>query len=505
MNKTNVIQEIPLDALVPREGNRKVGGFPRGELEELAATIKKIGVQQPAVVRPLEEGIYQIVAGERRWKASRLAGRETLPCIVRTLSDSEALLIHAVENLARENVHPLDEAASFSELLEQGYTAERIAEETGRSPALIYQRLRLRDLIDDARDLFANGTLTLGHASLIARLDPERQDEALEHFEQASRYDPVTVEDLDDWIKSELLMNLRNVQWKLDDATLLPEAGACFTCPKRTGAQEFLFQDMANADACMDRECFENKGKAIVERQRVKLAKQKPIEVTTSYGNQPRGTIHKHDITDCKKSDKDARPVLHVDGPNAGKVTYGKLLKGAQKNEDQKEELKAARKHELAVGKARAELHNAIFSDAIEAAGKSDLAHHGYPHSVLRLCFAELYYRAGNDAQNAIKRAMGWAPDRLNWPSLLKLLEKMDSHDLYRFLLVQAMAPHLKPNPNQGPEVPRSLRLITGALGVSLESKAKEIAKANGLKEKDINPEPLPRWDEREEDENEDK
>jgi ParB family chromosome partitioning protein len=142
------IQQIPLDQVVPHPGNRKVGGFDKEKLEQLAESIRAVGVQQPAVVRKAaENGKYELVAGERRWRAARLAGLEALPCVVRELDDVAVLKIQTIENLQREDVHPLDEAEGYARLIKLAkYDVETIAHELGKSISYVYQRLKLRDL-----------------------------------------------------------------------------------------------------------------------------------------------------------------------------------------------------------------------------------------------------------------------------------------------------------------------------------------------------------------------
>jgi ParB family transcriptional regulator, chromosome partitioning protein len=152
-------------------------------LAELAESIRAQGVIQPLIVRavaPTQEfsgpETYEIVAGERRWRAARLAGLSTVPVIIRELSDQSALAVALIENLQREDLNPIDQARSISQLVEEfDLTHDAIAQALGRSRASVTNLLRLLDLEDDVKHAIANGTIDMGHARALLPLDPERQ------------------------------------------------------------------------------------------------------------------------------------------------------------------------------------------------------------------------------------------------------------------------------------------------------------------------------------------
>ena len=179
------IEMIQLDHIEPHQKNRRIGGFDQAKLEQLAESIKAVGVQQPAIVRiiPLREGStvqYQLVAGERRWMASKIAGNDSLPCVVRELDDITAMKIQYIENLQRDDIHPLDESDGYGQLIAHaGYTIEMLAADIGKSASYIYQRMKLSSLIDEVRKLFIANKITAGHAILIARLGPDQQKEII--------------------------------------------------------------------------------------------------------------------------------------------------------------------------------------------------------------------------------------------------------------------------------------------------------------------------------------
>jgi ParB family chromosome partitioning protein len=175
------ILELGIDELEP--GRYQPRRHVREEsLAELADSIREQGVLQPLivrVVRPAHDSsgaTYEIVAGERRWRAARLAGLPTVPAIVRDLDDQSALAVALIENLQREDLNPIDKARSMARLVEEfDLTHDQIAKALGRSRASVTNFLRLLDLADDVKHSIVNGTIDMGHARALLPLDPERQ------------------------------------------------------------------------------------------------------------------------------------------------------------------------------------------------------------------------------------------------------------------------------------------------------------------------------------------
>src|SRR5205814_1275517 len=268
-------------------------------LAELAANIKTHGVLQPILVRPVPRGGYEIVCGERRWRASRTAGKDTIPARIVDLSDAEALELGVIENVQRENVHELDEGLGYKALIKQDptlYTVETLAAKVGRSPKYIYGRLKLAELTPSLQKAFYEGKLTAGHAAEIARLQPKDQERALSECFPGHRTTkailkdkdprPIGVRELRDWIQREIHLSLANAPFDANDPNLLPAAGPCSTCPKRSGSNPLLFADtIKRADVCTDRECFKAKVGALVEL-RVKQSEEageKPVKVSDTF------------------------------------------------------------------------------------------------------------------------------------------------------------------------------------------------------------------------------
>ena len=146
--------------------------FDDASLKELADSIAEHGVIQPLLVRPIGGGIYQIVAGERRWRASRLAGLKEVPAVVRELSDSETMEIALVENLQREDLDPIEEAEGIAQLIETySLTQEAAAQKLGKSRPAVANALRLLHLPQPVREMIRQGKLTQGHARALLSLD----------------------------------------------------------------------------------------------------------------------------------------------------------------------------------------------------------------------------------------------------------------------------------------------------------------------------------------------
>ena len=177
---SNEYRSVPISILVESATNPRKR-FDEKNLEELAASMRAQGILAPLLVRELEESKYEVVAGARRLRAAKLAELENLPVRVVKLTDAEAIEAQCVENLQREDIHPLEEALGFKSLLELGepaYTIATIASRAGKSEAYVYGRIRLADLIPPVAEAFLKDQITIGHALLIAKLSASQQQEA---------------------------------------------------------------------------------------------------------------------------------------------------------------------------------------------------------------------------------------------------------------------------------------------------------------------------------------
>lgn len=160
------------DIIPNKEQPRKT--FDEAALQELADSIKQHGVLQPLLVRPLTTGGYQLVAGERRWRASRLAELKEVPVIIKELSDTEAMEIAIIENLQREDLNPIEEAEGLQTLIDKcGFTQEEVATSVGKSRPAITNALRLLRLPEEVRQMTKDGDISAGHARALLAFDNE--------------------------------------------------------------------------------------------------------------------------------------------------------------------------------------------------------------------------------------------------------------------------------------------------------------------------------------------
>jgi ParB/RepB/Spo0J family partition protein len=344
------VQSIALERLAPNPLNpRKT--FDDAALGELVQSIKELGVAVPLLVRPRnkpyfasqgELGIsgkvwylactnivgrtnlvetfshqsepenkaaaekaalekngaedFEIVAGERRWRASKLAGKTTVPCIVRALSDADAADHALVDNLQRKDVEAIEQAEGFGRLLQAHGSIEAVAARVGKDVAYVTRHLKLRTLNTWSRQALRERLIVVDHALLLARLGVEEQDAELkwvldrdagsktpvdkvlkEQIEARKReskggyhWEPESVIQLKRHIEQNSGRKLSRAPWDLDDAALVREAGACNACPSNTKANTSLFADLAiEAPTCADGRCFEAKREQFVQ---IKLA-----------------------------------------------------------------------------------------------------------------------------------------------------------------------------------------------------------------------------------------
>ena len=165
--------ELSINDLEPNRTQPRQS-FDDGAMTELADSIAQHGVLQPILVRPLLSGGYQIVAGERRWRASRMAGLTTVPAVIRDLTDSEVMQLALIENLQREDLNPIEEAEGLQALIDRcGFTQDQVAASVGKSRPAIANSLRLLKLPPEVREMTKSGTISAGHARALLGLPNE--------------------------------------------------------------------------------------------------------------------------------------------------------------------------------------------------------------------------------------------------------------------------------------------------------------------------------------------
>jgi ParB/RepB/Spo0J family partition protein len=284
------VRHIPLDALTLSQTGSQAerrAHFDKAAIKELGESIKTLGLLSPIIARnvpmvstPGLNGIrvggktyfspdeakeaakntFEIVAGERRFMAAKSAGLEAIAVDVRELTDEQVLEIQLVENLQREGLHELAEAEGYEQLQRLGHTAEEIADKVGKSKSYVYGRMKLSALGPAAREMFYRGKLTASTALLLSRMaDPASQREAAGKITQGYDGEPMSYRQARDFIEREYMLRLADASFPTGDADLLPKAGACGPCPKRTGNHPELFADIKSGDVCTDPACFKLK------------------------------------------------------------------------------------------------------------------------------------------------------------------------------------------------------------------------------------------------------
>lgn len=269
------VRNLSLSEIVPSPRNpRKT--FDKESLKELADNIKQQGLLQPITVRPMDEmdgddiiTLYEIVCGERRWRACKLAGMTEIPSIVKEMSDEDAFFAMITENLQRQDVDPMEEAAAIHELQVHGLNAKDIAAKLGRSERFVQDRSRLVGLIEPLQKLVKDGLISIRAAILLVKLDAEMQQEFFDDNYDADDddKDSMTYEEVKDWIDSTFgylrtaffLDEEGNEDWL--DGKDFPK---CKTCVCNTANQGCLFYEMKGDAKCTNTDCLNKKKNAYV-------------------------------------------------------------------------------------------------------------------------------------------------------------------------------------------------------------------------------------------------
>ncbi|PHR11280.1 MAG: partitioning protein [Aequorivita sp.] len=242
------IQNLAIGKIKPDpEQPRKT--FSEDALQQLAESIDKHGVLQPITVRQLNEH-YVIVMGERRYRASMLAGKNTIPCIVRTYKNSDVLEVQIIENLQRQDVEPTEEAEAIAYLREK-YAPTEIAKRLGRTDNFIRQRLKLAGLIEGFKHFVRNGEMTISLGVGVALFVPEEQQMMLETMGK-----DFNAHQINRMIKDQTY-DLEKVSFDVTDKKLVPKAGSCVECPFNAANQGNLFGD--GKMVCTKSSCYESK------------------------------------------------------------------------------------------------------------------------------------------------------------------------------------------------------------------------------------------------------
>jgi ParB/RepB/Spo0J family partition protein len=251
---------------------------PEG-LKELIISIQEQGILQPILLRQSSTGKYILVAGERRFQACKYLKFDEIPAFVRTMTEDEAFDLQLTENIQRKDVHPMREAKAYKFLQDsKKWTTTELAVRFGKSETYVAQRLKLNTLIDEAAKDFNSNYMSLGHAILIARLTPEDQKAVVKRCSTRLGKDIYyeSIHELEDFIQDHIVRDLKEATFDTNDVNLVPKAGACVSCPKRSGFATQLFPDVKEKDRCFDGACFTLKKSIAIFAAVKKLVEEKP-------------------------------------------------------------------------------------------------------------------------------------------------------------------------------------------------------------------------------------
>jgi len=341
------VGDISLSGLNPRKDIEKSEDFP-----ELVASIAGGGVRGPVQVRDdiVNKGKYILISGERRLRASIAAGEAEIPALVYAgIDDADAMDLMFVENRFRQPLKPMEEAAEIEQLAARlGGDVKAMAAKSGMTERWVRLRANINaNLIKEWRAAIEKipefSTWSIKHLTLIARLPEHIQKDLLAGYKDSWRgYKEVgkeSVRDLEARIAGALNL-LSKAKWNLEDETLLPKAGACTNCVKRSGHQPFLWfdsDDQAEAgDQCLDDNCWKAKAMSLLARRAKEIKEQYPnmVLITTeptrgrdldSVRENIGSPLSSWQYKTCPKSAKGAVPALYVNNKSAGKLTFIRL------------------------------------------------------------------------------------------------------------------------------------------------------------------------------------
>ena len=330
MQNSSEFQYIAIDTIHESATNPR-RTFDEGKLQELAESIRTNGLIQPVTVRPNSEG-FEIVAGARRFRAAQLAELFSVPARIVDIDDAQTLEWQLVENSQCVDVHPYEEAQGFQRLLDMpAYDVATLVEKSGKSASHVYARLSLLQLIPSIAEAFSAERITASHANLLARLPQESQAEA---FEQCWRKDwqekephLLPAKNLAAWIQANLYLSLADAPFDREDPTLNSTAGACVTCPRRSGYNTSLFSDV-QGDQCLDGPCYQIKINAHIDRE--VAARPELVQIENGYRSTREkrpGAVQRGHFREIEHTDNaDAEPVAPCEGAKPAIIVYGKRV-----------------------------------------------------------------------------------------------------------------------------------------------------------------------------------
>ena len=331
------IEVIPLDNI-----RAKQGGDRCKDVESLANSIKAIGLISPIVVRRGQGPTYDIVAGHRRFAAAKVAGLDNIRAIVIDADDNLTEIVRMSENVHRLQMSPFEEAEAIVKLRKLKRTTEEIAADLGMRPQFVARRERLTTVIPEwvkraqASEKGDKG-ISIAALEIIATFDHDMQKNLLKKY----LYWSPDVSRLKDDLAG-MTNRLKAAPWDLNDSLLVPEAGACSSCPKRSSCQPLLFHDEVDAkkisanERCLDEKCWNRKKEANFQKALDAAVEEHGdliyVEAKGDYGATVAGfknkeVLHSHKYEFAKKGASGSKPAMIVNGEKAGTVIHIRVKK----------------------------------------------------------------------------------------------------------------------------------------------------------------------------------
>jgi ParB/RepB/Spo0J family partition protein len=283
MTNTLPLAQIQVSTTNPRKS------FDEDKLRELTESVKADGVLQPILVRPFNGG-YQLVCGERRYRAAMAAELPEIPVVIQEFDDQKVLELQLTENLQRDDLNPIEEAKGYQQLCKMhGYEIDDLAAKVHKSRAYVYGRLKLMKLPKGVKTSLLKDEISASTALLIARIpDPEIQKQAAqdilndeEWFGNEKEVGVMSFRRAKAYIQEHYMIRLKGIPFSTTDDSLVPDAGSCTTCPHRTGNMKEFFPDIKSTDVCTHPQCFEQKKDASWERTKAQ-AKERGQQVLSA-------------------------------------------------------------------------------------------------------------------------------------------------------------------------------------------------------------------------------
>jgi ParB/RepB/Spo0J family partition protein len=320
-------KELPIGLLASSPTNpRKI--FDEKQLDDLAKSIREKGILEPLLVRKVtEKGAvpYEIIAGERRWRAAKKAGLQDIRCIVVEMTNQEVIEAQIIENMHRTDLTPLEEARGYKELhVKYGKDWPELSAQIGKSKSYIYGRLSLLSLPGKVQMAVEDGSLPLSWADEIMRVPDEK--DRLEVFDRCKGASHPSIDnftELKEEIESEYLLELKRAPFSTTDTTLAPATvGACIVCRNRTGSDPDLFGEFAKKDCCQNKACWNVKKNAELQKKINKFKAQGKELIT--------GKAAEKILNSCDNYHSEYNKLDSTPSQLKGNTTWREALKGIE-------------------------------------------------------------------------------------------------------------------------------------------------------------------------------